>query len=101
MNMSTDSTIYLSISGMSCAGCVKAVEDLLLITSDHGNDPTTPGTDHSREYVPILAALGQSRHGSALGVRCGLNDIAATVLEHWQHPQTLGGESFHSVLGAS
>ncbi len=75
-------------------------EDLLLITSDHGNDPTTPGTDHSREFVPILAVRGQSPQGGDLGVRRGLADIAATVLEHWQLPQTLGGRSFLGTLGA-
>ena len=72
--------------------------DLLMITSDHGNDPTTPGTDHSREYVPILAVHGSQSRGRALGDRRGLADISATILAHWDLPQELGGNSFRAAL---
>jgi phosphopentomutase len=72
--------------------------DLLVVTSDHGNDPTTPSTDHSREYLPILARLGGRTGDIALGERQGLMDIAATILEHVGHPQRLGGRSFRSRL---
>jgi len=75
--------------------------DLLLITSDHGNDPTTPGTDHSREYVPLLALRGQSTSGRDLGTRQGLADIAATVLEHQGLPPQLGGRSCLAAWGES
>ncbi len=73
-------------------------DDLFLVTSDHGNDPTTPGTDHTREYVPLIARLGRMRAGCALGDRRGLMDIAATVLEHWGHDERLGGTSFHAQM---
>jgi len=56
-------------------------DDLLLITADHGCDPTTPGTDHCREYVPILAWHAQIAAGRDLGVRETFADVAATVAE--------------------
>jgi phosphopentomutase len=73
--------------------------DLLLVSADHGNDPTTPSTDHSREYVPILCKLGGRDAGAALGDRRGFMDVAATVLEHFRHPERLGGRSFRRQLG--
>lgn len=53
--------------------------DLLLITADHGCDPTTPGTDHSREYVPLLAWQPGMGSGKNLGTRSTFADIAATI----------------------
>ena len=50
--------------------------DLLVVTADHGNDPTTPGTDHSREYVPLLVTGGSVRGGVDLGVRPTFADLA-------------------------
>ncbi len=58
-----------------------ADDDLLLITADHGCDPTTPGTDHSREYVPLLVWHRQLTEGRDLGVRESFTDVAATVAE--------------------
>jgi len=55
-------------------------EDLLLITADHGCDPTTPGTDHSREYVPLLAWRAGGGGGD-LGTRDGFDDVAATLAQ--------------------
>ncbi len=55
-------------------------DDLLIITADHGNDPTTPSTDHSRERVPVLVAGPRVRPGS-LGVRDTLSDVGATLAE--------------------
>jgi phosphopentomutase len=78
-----------------------APEDLFLVTSDHGNDPTTPGTDHSREYVPLLGKLGRIDFACGLGDRRGLMDIAATVLEHWGHTERLGGSSFRKRMAAA
>jgi len=72
--------------------------DLFLVTADHGNDPTTPSTDHSREYVPLLAQRAQHAEGAALGDRRGYMDVAATVLEHLQRPERLGGHSFLPAL---
>jgi phosphopentomutase len=55
-------------------------DDLLFITADHGNDPTTPSTDHARECVPLLA-LGPSVHPVALGRRSTFADLGATVAD--------------------
>jgi phosphopentomutase len=57
-------------------------DDLLLITADHGCDPTTPGTDHSREYVPLLAWTPQIS-GGELGTRRCFSDIAATIAHNF------------------
>jgi phosphopentomutase len=57
-------------------------DDLVLLTADHGNDPLfTQTTDHTREYVPVLAAGAQVRPGVALGTRESFADIGATVEE--------------------
>lgn len=55
--------------------------DLLIITADHGNDPTTPSTDHSREYVPILIWTPSLKEGKPLGVRQTFADVAATIAD--------------------
>jgi phosphopentomutase len=55
--------------------------DLLIITADHGNDPTTQGTDHTREYVPLLVAGPRVAPGVDLGVRQTFADVGATVAE--------------------
>lgn len=56
-------------------------DDLLFITADHGNDPTTPSTDHSREFVPLLVAGERVRSGVDLGVRGTFADLGQTVGE--------------------
>jgi phosphopentomutase len=68
-------------------------DDLLIITADHGCDPTMPGTDHTREYVPILAYSPEKR-GKNLGVRETFADVAATVLENFALPPPKFGKSF-------
>jgi phosphopentomutase len=73
--------------------------DLLLLTADHGNDPTTPGTDHSREMVPILACLGGVAHGVDLGTLAGFMDVAATFADFFGVPRLRRGESFLARLG--
>lgn len=55
--------------------------DLFLITADHGNDPTHPGTDHTREYIPILAHSPKIKKRINLGIRKSFGDIGATLLE--------------------
>jgi phosphopentomutase len=55
--------------------------DLLFITGDHGNDPTTPSTDHTREYVPLLVAGPRVRAGVPLGIRSTFADLGATVAQ--------------------
>jgi phosphopentomutase len=54
-------------------------EDLAIFTADHGCDPTTPSTDHSREYVPLLVSGPQARRGVNLGLRSTLSDIGQSV----------------------
>lgn len=54
-------------------------DDLLMLTADHGNDPTTPSTDHSREYVPLLIYSPRLSPGQSVGTRTSLMDIGATI----------------------
>jgi phosphopentomutase len=72
--------------------------DLLLITADHGNDPTTPSTDHSREEVPLLAVLGGVDDGVDLGRRRSFADLGATVAEYFEIDDHDVGESFWPSL---
>jgi phosphopentomutase len=58
-------------------------EDLLILTADHGCDPTTPSTDHSREYVPLLVYGRRARTGRDLGVRKSLADIGQSVAQNF------------------
>ncbi len=60
-----------------------AADDLLIVTADHGCDPTTPSTDHSREYVPLLAYRPRKPEGMDLGLRSTLSDIGQTVAENF------------------
>ena len=57
-------------------------EDLLMITADHGCDPSTPSTDHSREYTPWVIAGPKVKKGVDLGTRPTFSDIAATILDY-------------------
>nr|WP_320116739.1 phosphopentomutase [uncultured Desulfuromonas sp.] len=72
-------------------------KDLLVITADHGCDPTTPGTDHSREYVPLLAWHPSLATGCHLGDRETFGDIAATLGEIFA-VETRCGNSFFTAL---
>jgi phosphopentomutase len=74
--------------------------DLLLITADHGNDPTTPSTDHSREEVPLLAKLGGAGAGPALGRRETFADLGATVAAYFGAAAPALGTSFLAELAA-
>jgi phosphopentomutase len=67
--------------------------DRLIITADHGNDPTTPSTDHSREYVPLLY-YRKNVTGKNLGVRKTFSDVAKTVAEFFKVNNNLNGTSF-------
>lgn len=55
--------------------------DLLVVTADHGNDPTTPSTDHSREYVPLVVTGSRVRAGTDLGTRGTFADLGQTLAE--------------------
>lgn len=67
--------------------------DALIITADHGNDPTTPSTDHSREYIPLLY-YRKGKPGKDLGVRETFSDIAKTAAEFFNVKNELKGTSF-------
>ena len=72
--------------------------DLLLITADHGNDPTYKGTDHTREYVPLLAYSKRFTGGKNLGIRGTFADLGATIAENFQVKMPDYGTSFLSEL---
>ncbi|TKJ32683.1 phosphopentomutase [bacterium (candidate division B38) B3_B38] len=68
--------------------------DMLIITSDHGCDPTTPSTDHSREYVPLLVWGEKLKGGVNLGVRASFADVGKTIAEIFEIEGLPHGESF-------
>ncbi len=68
--------------------------DLLLVTADHGCDPTYPGTDHTREYIPLLIVGKHVRPGVNLHIRPAFNDIGATVYEYLTGETWREGTSF-------
>ena len=73
-------------------------EDMLIITADHGCDPATPSTDHSREYVPLLICGGPVLSGDNLGTRKSFSCIAQTVCQYLDVPAQLCGESFYPEI---
>ncbi len=73
-------------------------DDLLLITADHGCDPSTPSTDHSREDVPLLIYGANVKQGADLGVQTSFACIANTIAEYFDLPQIYGGKSLYSQL---
>ena len=73
-------------------------DDLLIITADHGNDPSTPSTDHDREYIPILVFGKNIKHGINLGIRDTYADISATVLDIFDYPILKYGKSFKDLI---
>ena len=72
-------------------------EDLVIITADHGCDPTTPSTDHSREYVPLLAYRPRKMEGVNLGLRRSLSDIGQTVAENFGTSISQGASFLASI----
>ena len=72
-------------------------DDLLMITADHGNDPTFPGTDHTREYVPLLVYSKKMKEQGSLP-QGYYSDISATIAENFDVPATENGESFLKLL---
>lgn len=73
-------------------------DDLLMMTADHGNDPVTPSTDHSREYVPLLAYTPGRKDGRNLGIRDSFSDVAATFAGYYGLSWTGAGMSFLGEL---
>ena len=69
-------------------------EDILFITADHGCDPTTPSTDHSREYVPILVYGKNIKKDISLGTRKTYADLGKTVCDYLDAENNIAGTSF-------
>jgi phosphopentomutase len=69
-------------------------DDLLVVTADHGNDPTTPSTDHAREYVPLLASGAHVRAGADLGTRATFADLGQTIADIFGVGRLAHGTSF-------
>jgi phosphopentomutase len=84
--------------------CVPEIEsamrddDLMIITADHGNDPSFPGSDHTREYAPLLVYGKKARRGVDLGTRASLSDIGQTIAENFGLRLTAGNSFLRSVL---
>ena len=72
-------------------------DDLVVITADHGCDPTTPSTDHSREYVPLLVFGQRAKQGADLGARESLADIGQTIAENFGVRLTHGNSFLQTV----
>ena len=68
-------------------------EDVLMITADHGCDPSTPSTDHSREYTPLVMYGAPVRAGENFGTRKSFSDIAATILSYFDLTPECAGEA--------
>jgi len=75
-------------------------DELCLVTADHGNDPTTPSTDHSREYVPLLVAGPRVREGVDLGTRETFADLGATLAQAFGVTAPRTGRSFLAEIRA-
>jgi phosphopentomutase len=69
-------------------------DDLLMITADHGNDPVFPGSDHTREYVPLLAYSKRIKEGKEIPVRKTFADVGATIAENFNLTMPDYGTSF-------
>lgn len=69
-------------------------DDLLIITADHGNDPTFHGTDHTREYVPLIVYHHNIKIGKSLGIRQTFADVGATIANNFKLPMPNHAESF-------
>jgi phosphopentomutase len=76
-------------------------DDLLIITADHGNDPVHSGTDHTREYVPLLVYSKRMKEGMELPVRQTFSDVGATVAENFNVNMPVYGTSFLKDLEAT
>jgi phosphopentomutase len=75
-----------------------AGDDLLILTADHGCDPTTPSTDHSREFVPLLAYRPRKQEGVDLGLRSTLSDIGQTVAENFGTKISEGASFLREIM---
>jgi phosphopentomutase len=69
-------------------------DDLMVVTADHGNDPTTPSTDHSREHVPLLLTGPAVKPGVDLGTRVTFADLGQTIADNFEVGSMTHGTSF-------
>ena len=76
-------------------------DDLMIITSDHGNDPAFPGTDHTREYAPLLVYSRTARPSNNLGTRRSLADIGQTIAANFGLHLTAGTSFLKSLIPVS
>jgi phosphopentomutase len=74
-------------------------DDLLILTGDHGCDPSDESTDHTREFVPLIAA-GKKVRAGALGDRDCFSDIAATLAENFGLAAAVPGASFLEAIAS-
>ncbi len=82
--------------GEACAAL--GPDDLLIVTGDHGNDPTTPSTDHSREYVPVLMAGPRVQAGVDVGTRPTFADLGQTIAANFGVGPLARGASFLEAI---
>jgi phosphopentomutase len=75
-------------------------DEMAWVTADHGNDPTTPGTDHTREYAPLIVSGPRVRDGVDLGTRATFADLGATLAEVFSVTAPRAGSSFLAELRA-
>jgi phosphopentomutase len=68
--------------------------DLLVVTADHGNDPSTPSTDHSREYVPVMLCGEKVKRGADIGTRQTFADLGQTLAANFGVGALAHGTSF-------
>jgi len=73
-------------------------DDLLIITADHGNDPTFSGSDHTREYVPLLVYGKSAKPGVDLGTRGSLADIGQSIAENFGGTLSEGSSFYRSII---
>ena len=73
-------------------------DDILIINADHGNDPTYKGTDHTREYIPVLVYGKNIKNGINLGIIKSFADIGATVADILNVKLPNNGESFKNEI---
>jgi phosphopentomutase len=72
-------------------------DDVMMITADHGNDPTFRGSDHTREYAPLLVYGKTARPGINLGTRSSLADIGQTIAENFGIQLTAGNSFLDKI----
>lgn len=77
-----------------------SAEDVLILCADHGNDPCFRGTDHTREYIPVLVYGEYVMPGTPIGTRSAFSDIGATVAEYLSVPYAAEGRSFWREISA-